>query len=222
MQQRMDTKTMVTLALLSAVAYLTVLVVRIPIVPAVGFLNYEPKDIIIVIGGFLFGPLAVVAMSAAVSFLEMITISPDGWIGLVMNVLSTCSFACSAAIIYKKSRDLKGAVIGLVVGVLLVVIVMLLWNYFLTPIYRGVPRTVIAGLLIPGFLPFNLLKYGINAAIVMLAYKPISRALRQARLMPASEGGSVSKGKVNVGVILLSCFVIITCVLFILVLQGRI
>ena len=41
-------------------------------------------------------------------------------------------------------------------------------------------------------------------------------------LMPAPESGEVPKGKVNIGVFLLSCFVIVTCVLFILVLQGHI
>ena len=46
-------KQMVMLALLASIAYLMVSLIRIPVVM---FLKYEPKDVIITIGGFLFGP----------------------------------------------------------------------------------------------------------------------------------------------------------------------
>lgn len=219
MRQQMDTKKLTVLAMLSALAYLAVVALRIPVIL---FLKYEPKDIIIVIGGFLYGPFAAFIMSTVVSFVEMITISDTGWIGFVMNVLSSCAFACVAAVIYKRIRTQKGAIAGLAAGAISMTLVMILWNYFLTPLYMAVPRATVAQMLIPTFLPFNLLKSGLNAALAMLVYKPLSNALRKARLMPAPESGEVAKGKIQLGVILLSCFVIITCVLFILVLQGRI
>ena len=219
MRNQMDTKKLAVLAMLSALAFLAVAALRIPVVL---FLKYEPKDIVIVTGGFLYGPLAAFVMSVVVSFVEMITISDTGWIGFVMNVLSSYAFACAAAVIYKRIRSQKGAIIGLVAGAICMTLVMILWNYFLTPLYMAVPRETVAKMLIPTFLPFNLLKSGLNAAIAMLVYKPLSNALRRARLMPAPESGEVPKGKVNIGVFLLSCFVIVTCVLFILVLQGHI
>ena len=46
-----DTKKMVLLAMLATIAYLMVALIRIPVIL---FLNYEPKDVIIVICGFLF------------------------------------------------------------------------------------------------------------------------------------------------------------------------
>ena len=219
MQQRMDTKKLTVLAMLSALAYLLMAVGRIPVVL---FLKYDPKDIVIAIGGFLFGPLAAFAMSATVSFVEMLTLSDTGWIGFVMNVLSSCAFVCTAAVIYQRGRSQKRAIVGLVIGAVLMTLVMLLWNYFLTPIFMGIPRARVAEMLLPAFLPFNLLKSGLNAAITLLVYKPVVKALRQARLMPAPQSEGAAKGKGSAGVILLSCFVIATCVLFILVLQGRI
>jgi hypothetical protein len=48
-------KKLVLLAMLAAVAYLIVSVIRIPVVL---FLSYEPKDVVITIGGFLLGPMA--------------------------------------------------------------------------------------------------------------------------------------------------------------------
>ena len=49
-KSRMDVKKLVTLSLMTAIAYLTVFVFRIPVVM---FLKYEPKDVIITIGGFM-------------------------------------------------------------------------------------------------------------------------------------------------------------------------
>ncbi|MDD4495880.1 MAG: hypothetical protein PHV32_16340 [Eubacteriales bacterium] len=65
-------KKLSVIAMLSAVAYLIMLVGRIPIVL---FLKYDPKDVVITIGGFLFGPLTAFTMSALVSFVEMLTVS---------------------------------------------------------------------------------------------------------------------------------------------------
>ncbi len=56
---------------------------------------------------------------------------------------------------------------------------MMLWNYLIAPIYMGYSREAVAKLLIPAFLPFNLLKSGLNAGFTFLLYKPITTALRR-------------------------------------------
>ena len=211
-------KKLCVLAMLSALAYIVMVVGRFPIVL---FLKYDPKDIIITIGGFLYGPIAAFAITTIVSTVEMITVSSTGPIGLLMNIVAGSSFACTAAFIYKKNRTLKGAVIGLVVAWLFTTVVMVLWNYLITPLYMGVAREQVAALLIPAFIPFNLLKGGLNAAFTMLLYKPVKKALQKANLMPIPEDDEeVVKGKINFGVIAASFFVILTCVLWVLVLQG--
>lgn len=182
--RRFDTKKLAVLAMLSALAYIIVVFVRIP---AVLFLKYEPKDVVVTIGGLLYGPIASLLISVVVSFIEMLTISETGWIGLVMNILSTSAFACTAAIFYKKKHTLSGAVTGLIAGAILMTIVMLLWNYVLTPLYMGTPRADVAAMLVPVFLPFNLIKGGLNAAITALLYRPLVQSLRKAKLFPRSE-----------------------------------
>ena len=84
------TKKLVTLAMLSALAYAAVFSFRIPVIL---FLKYEPKDVVLAIGGFLYGPLSVCALSVVVSLLEMATISGTGAWGCLMNIVSSCSFA---------------------------------------------------------------------------------------------------------------------------------
>ena len=66
------TKKLTMVAMLCAVAYVVVVVVRIPVVL---FLKYEPKDVVITIGGFLFGTLTSFIISAIVSIVEMLTAS---------------------------------------------------------------------------------------------------------------------------------------------------
>lgn len=210
------TKKLTAIGMLCALAYIVVVVGRFPI-GFVDFLKYDPKDIVIVIGGFIYGPLASFAISAVVSIVEMFTISDTGVIGMIMNIISTCSFACTAAFLYKKRHDMAGAVLGLVAGCALMAVAMVLWNYLITPLYMGYPREAVAEMLLPVFLPFNLIKGSLNAGITVLLYKPVVTALRRAHLI---EAGSSKKAKVNVGVILVALFVIVTCVLMILSKMG--
>lgn len=183
-QKRIDTKKLVVLALMAALAYAAVTVFRIPVVL---FLKYEPKDCLLAIASMLYGPLPALAVSAVVALLEMVTISDTGVIGLVMNILSSALFVCTAAWVYQKNRTLKGAVVGLVLGALLMSGGMVLWNWLVTPLYMGIPRQAVVELLLPAFLPFNLLKAGLNAALTILLYKSVVTALRKAHLTPERE-----------------------------------
>ena len=210
-----SSKTIATLGMLCAIAFVAKLISNL--FPTVsGFLSFDLKDVIIVIAGFMMGPLAAVIITVIVSLIEMITISSTGVIGLVMNILQSCAFACTASIIYRRKHNLKGAVTGLIAGVLLMTALMLLWNWLITPLYMKVPRSVVVGMLVPVFLPFNLVKGGINATLAMLLYKPVVTTLRRAKLVSESKSGSKSTTKV--GLIAVSVVLLITFVLLALVL----
>lgn len=205
-----NTKRIALTGVFCAFAYVAVVVCRIPVVM---FLKYEPKDVIITLSGLILGPFTAFLVSVITSLVEMVTISDTGVIGLFMNVLASCAFACTASYIYKKLHSVEGAVIGLISGTAAMTVAMLLWNYIVTPFYMGVSRSDIAGMLVPMFLPFNLIKGGINAAITYLLYKPVTLALRRAGVIPKSNGG---KGKVNAAFIVVAVVVLITCILAVL------
>lgn len=205
------TKKLTTTAMLCALAYITVLFGRIPVIL---FLKYDPKDVVIVIGGLLFGPLTSAVVTVIVSVVQMFTISGTGILGCIMNIVSSCCFACPAAFIYKRRRRLSGAMLGLFCGVVCQAAVMMLWNYLIAPLYLGYPREEVVKLLLPAFLPFNLIKGGLNGAFTMLLYKPVVTALRRFHVVE-SDGGP-EKMRVNIGVLLAALFVIVTCVLLIL------
>lgn len=217
MKNRLSTKYIVLIALMSAVSYVLVAVCKI-IPDVAGFLSYEPKDVIIVISGFILGPLSCILISAIVSLFEMITISSTGLYGLVMNVVSTCAFAIPAVIFYKKYHSRKGAVAGLITGVLSMTAFMLAWNYALTPLFMGVERSIVADMLIPVFLPFNLIKGGLNAALTMILYKPVVTALRRAGMVAESKNNGKKKFSTVYFIVLMT--VAVTFVLLLLAMMG--
>ena len=206
------------MAMFAALAYIVMLVGRFPI-SSVDFLKYDPKDVILVICGFILGPMPALLVTFVVSAIEMLTVSSTGIIGLIMNVLSSAGFACTAAFVYKKRHSLRGAAVGLVLGALVMTALMLLWNYFITPYYMGMPREAVAAMLVPVFLPFNLIKSALNAAIAMLIYKPISRALRQIGLVEPA-GGQAPEKKSVLGAMLVAALVLVSCVFIVLIMRG--
>ena len=205
------TNKLTTISMLCAFAYILTLIGRIPIVL---FLKYDSKDIVITIGGFIFGPMVSFYITVLVSIVQMFTTSSTGIWGCVMNLISSCAFACTAAFVYKRRHTLSGAVMGLCCGWSSMVIVMLLWNYIIAPIYMGYPREEITGLLFTAFLPFNLIKGGLNAGGTMLLYKPVVTALRRSHLLEPAK--NTEKSRPDKGVILASLLIIITCILFVL------
>ena len=171
-------KKLVLIAMLAAIAYIMVFVIRIPVVL---FLKYEPKDVIITIGGFIMGP--------------------------------------TAAFVYKKKHTIGGAIAGLGVGTVIMVAVMLLWNWLITPFYQGAPREAVEAMLLPIFLPFNLLKAGLNSAFILGLYKPLVTALRKTRLIDGKEKKSTGS---KWGVYALAVGLLATCIMLLLVFMGKI
>lgn len=212
---RTSVKTMTSLAMLTAIAYVVMILSKM--LPQVsGFLQFDLKDTIICIGGFVFGPLSAAAIAIVVALVEMFTVSDTGPIGFVMNVLATCAFCCTATFVYRKMHTKKGAILGLSLGVVVLTAVMLMWNYLITPLYMvGVTREMVTGMLVPVFLPFNLMKGAMNMAVTLLLYKPVVTALRKAKLVPEDRSDATRGGR-----FLLVLGLLATLVTFALVWMG--
>lgn len=168
------------MAAFSALAYISVIFLKIPMI---AFLKYEPKDVFVVMGGLIFGPLFTVFLSVIVPFLELITVSSTGIIGFIMNAVSTFFYVLPPVLFYAKRRSTKSLLYGLIVGTIGLTIVMLLWNYFLTPIFFGYTREAAVQILVPVILPFNLIKGGINAVLILLLYKPVTNVLVKSNIL---------------------------------------
>ena len=212
---KITTKKLTTLGMLCALAVIVNMMIHFPIVPAVSFLSYDPKDVVIVIGGFIYGPSSAILMSAIVSVLELMY-RGGTFIDVLMNMISTLAFVLPASYLYKKNRTKKSAVQGLIIGIVINVAVMLVWNYIVTPIYYKMPREAVVALLLPGILPFNLIKSSVNAIITLAIYKPLVSILRKGKFLSSdNEERNISKEILYVGL-----FVVLTLFFFYLGFTG--
>lgn len=215
--KNMKVKEITTLSILTAMAVIVNLLIHFPMIPAVPWLSYDPKDIIIVIGGFIYGPFAAFLVSAMCAVLEIL-FRGGTIIDVIMNIISTCAFACTAAFVYKKNHTKKGAMIGLISGVVCMTICMVIWNYIMTPIYFGMPREAVVQILLPGIIPFNLLKAGLNAGMTLFLYKSVVSILRRTNLVEKSD----QQVQGHTGIIVIGLFITFTVIFIILALRGMI
>lgn len=216
-----DTKTLVTLAMLSALAYAVMAICKV-IPPIGGFLSFDLKDTVMAIGGYLFGPMAALCMAIVVPFIEFLSVSDTGWYGLLMNIIATSLFICPAVIIYRTKHRTSAAVLGLAAGTACLTLGMILWNYIITPLYFGMPRSAVMELM-PMIVAFNLIKGACNSALIMLAYPPVSTALRKTGLVaPSKAYAPGQKPKFNYLPTVVSAFVLLTAVLLLLALMEKI
>lgn len=189
----------------------------------VQFLSLDLKDAVLSIISLLFGPYYGFVSVLAVSLLEFITISTTGWYGLVMNIISSGTFALVIGFIYKYKRSFSGAIIAAVCTVFSVTAVMLLANIFITPFYlelMGAPKSLAIEMLPTVLLPFNLCKSVLNCALMLLIYKPFTTALRKCKLI---ENSTSVKYKFNIksAILTVVSVVIIICVLIYMVLSLK-
>ena len=221
---KLTVKKITTLAMLAAISYVVMAFIRIPFIPAAPYLEYDPKDIFFVIAGFIFGPIESLIIIVLVCLIEMVTVSTSGPIGLLMNVIASAAFVIPAAAIYKKKKTLPFAVVGLACGVLGMTASMLLWNWIITPLYTGMPREAIVPMLPVVFLPFNLIKAGINMGLTLIIYKPISAILHKSGILEEhgkkeAETHTETKKKFSPLAIIIGLVIIVLCVVGIVILK---
>lgn len=210
---------MAVVAVFCALAYACQFVFRIH----VSFLTFDAKDAVMAVGAMVFGPVWGVVMALIVALLEFLTISGTGVYGLIMNFASSAAFCGICAGVYRYRRTMTGAVLGLGAAVLGTTALMMVLNLLVTPYYMtGGSVEAVVEILPTLLLPFNLTKTLLNAALVWVLYKPVSVALKKARII---KGGpdSFALNKKTVLVMLAALALIAACVVvFLVVLKGTI
>lgn len=218
-------KRLTIIALFCAMAFIVSLVLPIKVM----FLTLDFKDTISAICGMFFGPIAGLFCAIVVPFIEFLY-SDTGVYGLIMNLLSSIAFVGVSTLVYKYKKTIWGAVIGLATAVCTTVAVMLVANLFITPYYMGVTQETVIGLIPKLIFPFNLVKSILNASMVMLIYKPVSKILKRMGLSKsisnASAPTSVDKAAVKtrslIVTVVSAAIVIIAFLILFFVLGGKI
>lgn len=180
-------------AMLSAVAFiLQYIEIAIPIMPA--FIKFDFSDLPALIGAFAYGPLAGVLIELIKNLIHC-AFSQSATVGELSNFILGSVFVGTAGVIYKNKKNKTTALIGGVVGSVVMGLVCIPSNYFVVyPVYyaAGFAEEAVLGmyqLILPGVknilqclfifnLPFTIVKGLISTAITMLIYKHLSPILK--------------------------------------------
>lgn len=158
------------------------------------WLEINLSDVPALICGFTLGPLAGF-FTVTVKILLKLPFTSTACVGELADYLIGLAFVLPSSLVYKRKRDLKHAVIGMVSGAVLSIAVSILANVFiLIPFYLFVQnwklsmlvdacKSVINGITEGNFylyysafavLPFNVLRCVVAGGITFLIYKRVS------------------------------------------------
>lgn len=177
MTNKEKTKKITRLAMLAAISVVLALLVSFPIFPAASFLEYDPADVPILISALLYGPAEGLLVTAIASIMQgLIKSAGSGIIGIIMHIIATGCF-CVVTALVARNGEKKRIALALVLGAFSMAAIMIPCNLILTPMYTGATREMIASMLLPVFIPFNLIKAGINAVVTYIVYLPLKKIL---------------------------------------------
>lgn len=177
--QKTNSAKIAKMAMLVAISIVLVMIIHLPIFPAVAFLEYDPADIPILIGAFAFGPVAGIILTVVTSVIQGLTVSASsGLYGIIMHIIATSVLVLASSLIYTHKKTKMTAVIGLVTGTALMAVVMFFANMVITPAFMGLPLAAVMEVM-PFIVLFNIVKAGINSVVTFIVYKRISPFLHK-------------------------------------------
>ncbi len=164
------------IALLSALAYV-VTFLEFPIFPAASFLKLDFANVFVLLGGFMYGPIAAIVISGVKELLSLLDTSTAG-IGEIANFLLTFSFVIVPVTVYRLKKGLKTVIFTLAIGCVLLLAAGLIANRYINfPLYEqflGMNAKDAFALLWGYIAVFNLIKGVVISLLTVLLYKRIS------------------------------------------------
>jgi len=176
--QRISTRLLLRLALLSAMAFLLMLweVQLTPVFPFLpGFLKYDAGELPVLIAGTAFGPWPGVVVELIKNLLFLASgKSSAGLIGVSANLAAGIAFVVPAAWLYRRLRPRAPLSwqlpVALVAGVVSTTVVMSVANYYVFLPLWGVPAAQIGSMVVSAIVPFNLIKGTLTSILMLLVY----------------------------------------------------
>lgn len=164
--------------MLASLSVIAVYFIHIPILPSAPFLEYDPADVPILLAAIVVSPLWAAVLTVVTSILQGMMISGVN-LGIIMHIVATATAALVCGCIYRRRKTFLSAILGLLIAVIAATLVMIPMNYFLTPIHTGLARNIVVPLIPKVFIPFNLIKFGLNALVTAIVFKPLLIALKK-------------------------------------------
>ena len=189
---RISVRKLVVTALLGAVATVLMFIsLGLPILPS--YLKVDFSEMPALLASFALGPVYGAAV-CLIKNLVNISATTTGGVGELCNFLLGVLFVVPAGLIYRRHPSRKRALIGMIVGALVMALCSVLVNYFVVyPVYLLVmPEEAIVGMysaivpaadsILKGILIFNMpltfVKGVLDAVITFILYKRLSPVMK--------------------------------------------
>ena len=183
-------------AMLAAVsAVLMLLEFSVPFMPE--FIKLDISELPALLAAFGVGPFSGVMVCLAKNIIKGLMMTTTGWVGEFANFLLGACFVLPAGLIYKYRKTRWGAVLGAAVGAVVMGLLSIPVNYFITypistqfmPIdaiiamYQAIRPSAngLLNCLVTFNMPFTILKGLLDAVLCFLIYKPLSPVLHGRR-----------------------------------------
>ena len=184
----LSVRNIVLIAMFSALAaVLETIQVAVPFAPP--FYKLDFAELPVLIGGFAMGPAQAALIAIVKNLLKLLLNGTSTYyVGELGNIIGSCMFSVPAALIYRRHKTKKTAMIALVVGVFGAVFVncAITLPFYAKVAFGGIENIIAMGTKINpaitnlytfalfAIIPFNIVKCGLNAIVTALVYKHVS------------------------------------------------
>jgi len=186
------TRKITMIGMLSAIAFILMYFdFSVPFMPS--FIKMDLSELPALIGSFALGPVEGIIICLVKNLLHLMKTTTGG-VGELSNFILGAAFTGTAGLIYKKHKTKKDALIGSLVGAVVMAVISVITNYFIVyPIYTDfMPMEAIIGAyqailpsadsllkcLIIFNMPFTFVKGMLSVLITFLIYKRISPIIK--------------------------------------------
>lgn len=193
-------RTMVCVGMLAAISVMLMLAeFALPFI-APSFYELDFSEVPILIGAFALGPMAGMLTELVKILLNLVINGTDtAFVGEFANFIFGCALVVPAALIYKRKKSRKNAIIGLAVGTIAMTAAAVLINALvLLPAYAKAFNMPVSAFVDMGsainpaidgiwtfvllaVAPFNIIKGVLVSVITILLYKHVSPILKGGR-----------------------------------------
>ncbi|MEG1312634.1 MAG: ECF transporter S component [Romboutsia sp.] len=185
MKQRTDLSIFIKIALLSAIAFI-LMYIDFPVIPMFPWLKIDLSEVPVLMGAFAFGPM----VGVVIEFMKVLLIivlkgTHTAFVGEAANFIVGISMVVPASMVYRKSKTKKNAVIGMILGILVMQVVGIIANvYLLLPAYgMQMNPAELTQYVTIGLLPFNGIKGILISLATYMLYKKLSVSIFKAEPM---------------------------------------
>lgn len=196
--QKNFTRKIVGVALFSALSFVISLF-EFPVFPAASFLKLDFSSVFVLLGGFMYGPVAGIIICAVKELIRFIMGSGTGGVGEIANFIVIVSFIAIPTVVYRFKKGLPIVIITLIAGIVVMTAAALICNRFIMfPLYMGEGAVNAFSSLWKYVMFFNLIKGFAVSAVTFVLYKRVSWLFKRINLQSSPENDTIESDESNI------------------------